>query len=480
MLVEAHWADVVPDAKFAAVAKWLLVVAPFTIIGLVRDLPRRYREHRSLGTLSAVFWIVPAFVGRVIVGAILFPLWFAPLVALIGLAALIPGHVGAVVLGRIQGFISSALGDSFRFVADPVMRQQVLTRVSHDLEWAARRSPRVICIGHSQGGHIAVTTLASEIELGTNQWKLWTWGSGYRKLVELERVVKEGPAAATRGMFAVLVLPLSALLGFLSGGWPVLLGVGVAALAVLGWWLFRIAPSVRVSALDVGAQLPPELAWTDLWATHDVVPDGALPGSRARSDAVVNRRSPIWDHSSYASNVEEVILPLVRSLGPAFDVDNRPAARLSEVRRLWWWAYRTLTVVAFGSGLISVFRHGFGKAALPLITIMTLVVWSRLELGWRLRYRRRVAHGSTSASESAWLASSVEPRDFPVLAGLAGIGTVIASAIGGRDVSIAELNPLTIPERGFELSPAIGTVGVLAAVAATYVLMRPRASNSIG
>ena len=197
-VVEAYWDDLIPAQRFRSVAFWLAVMAPFTAIELLRAIPRRTHEIAQESRWAGIAWLFGALLTRLVVGVLLFPLWLLPLLLLAAVATLLPGSLGTSALRQLQITLSSTLGDSFVLVDDPVIRTAIIERVANDVAQTLQRCERLVLVGHSQGAHIAMSALRLLPSADQNRCELQTWGSGYRKLRQLELVTDDQPVSAVR------------------------------------------------------------------------------------------------------------------------------------------------------------------------------------------------------------------------------------------------------------------------------------------
>jgi len=475
LIAEASWADLLPRTSFRSVAQWLLVVAPFTVIVSVRDIPKRMSEIGRESRLRSLSWLVGAILTRVVLGAILFPVWFAPLLALIAVLTLLPGRAGRAAAGRVQAWVSSVLGDSYSFVDDPAVRWAVLGRVSDVIAWCDERADDVICLGHSQGSFIAMEAIRTDDS--SSDRTLWTLGSGIRKLLGLRRIAAEAPWSTVRASAVVLALPVLVLLGWIAGGRWTALALGIAALALLLWWITVVAGDYALEVIRPEDQ-PNAKTWRDVWATRDIVPDGELPGvGPDESISVVNRSSPFSDHTTYLQNAEEVVIPLISELTP----DNRARLgddqELRQVRRRWWRQYRLLTAVGFIFLVADLAVRGFTSFPLVAATIIALIVWSRLELDWRLRRRRQLLSGNQLQAEgpfARWLDGSTNPHDFSLFAFAAIVGMAVSLLLGDGSVDWSATDPLTLDGWGdrYDWTALAASLGAVLIAPTMYLIGR--------
>lgn len=473
LLVESHWADLIPAPSYGTVARWLAVVAPFTAIGLLRQLPARWREIvASDGRASAYAWLVGAVLGRFLFSVLLFPLWFGPLL----LVVLIGGLFGRAGAARVQQVISGVIGDSYVFVDDPVARAAILERVASDLRWAAGRTERLIVVAHSQGAHVARGAI-DMVALGDVEVSLWTLGSGERKLQELEQVSRRAPISHGRAALVVVGLPAMLLIAWLSGAWLPMIPIGVAALALLVWWILAEAPRARTGGDEEPAAAAPVASWRDRYATRDLVPDGRSQDGRAVSTSVVNTAGVIRDHTSYFANREEVIVPLLADALPDVVVVDVEAV---QVRRRWVRARRTVLrlgaafLVSSGLGALDLQWAVVGSAPGGLrsaAVVVILSVWASVELGWRLRRRFQKPSGRDRTG-GWWLRGAEDRHDYPLLAAAITVG--MAGSVLTDDSTLDLLEVLTGWSRPFlpTASAVFSTVAPVLGSAGLYVLLR--------
>lgn len=121
------------------------------------------------------------------------------------------------------------------------------------------------------------------------------------------------------------------------------------------------ANTARSHGLRVHLSWPSTLrTWTDLWATSDPVPGGALrtpagaPAGAFSSRGVVNRQSILGDHTSYWANRHDFVTTVVAMLLPAdwtLRAGNRDAGEEGQALRrgygLFNWYARVLGYSAF-------------------------------------------------------------------------------------------------------------------------------------
>lgn len=465
LVAEASWKDLVPEPTFVEVALWLATVTPFTMIDLLRSSARRFRDAKTESHWVAIAMSAEIVLLRLLIGVLLFPLWFAPLLIAIAFSALLPGEIGKATLGVIRDRLSGVLGDSYLFVADPIVRESVIERVKIDIETLLERCEHATVIGHSQGGHIALSATARLTPEQRSRVELATWGSGIRRLRQLERVMADEPISSVRAAAPVLGLPtIAAMIVWTDGGWT-LIAFGLIAIALSLWWLVRIGNDYELSTEDINtyAGSAPKI-WTDFWATRDLIPDGALPTTAISSQPIVNRRSMIKDHSTYISNPHLMLQTLATRSEPIRE--SLTAQPLPEpVEGKWWPAWRALVATALICGVWSYLAGGAIGLTATLLLAAPIVVWCRFELHWRLR-RRRQARPTPAGPFANWVGDAHDAKGYQWLTATLSGAILLATLLGTEaPATISQNTPIGI-SRGFgNLQAAMSSIGVLAAAA---------------
>ncbi len=456
LVVEASWKHLIPEPTFAEVALWLLVVAPFTMIDLLRSVPRRYREALTRSKRSALVFALEALF-RLVLGAVLFPLWFVPLILAMAASSLIPGNLGQAAVARLQTFVSGVLGDSYLFVDDPAVRASVVDQVRSDIAWLLERCDLVQVIGHSQGAHVALSATTALTLEQRARVALQTWGSGFRRLRQLEAVMGDQPVSAAQAFGAVFGLPVIAvMIAWADGAWT-LVGYGVVALSLLLWWIVAVGERYELTEQDVRAvadRAPDE--WRDLWATRDIVSDGALPGGVVVSEPVINRASLAGDHSTYHQN-PLIMTPVLRWLCPSAVI--KPLAITAATQQRWWSANHLFNTIAVGCLALQYVRQGITGFVAAAIVAVPLMVWSRFELHWRLR-RVTQLRNFRKGPFSRWLETSHNERAYPLLTVGMGISVLLAAFVGADPPATIDEGTSIGVTAGFGNGRALlGTVG---------------------
>jgi hypothetical protein len=300
--------------------------------------------------------------------------------AAVAVVAVIPGITRSFA-GWVQKTLSATVGDSFMFVTSPITAAAVASRVRKDLEWLAERCDRVIVLAHSQGAAVSYRVIDQLFWEGRTSEKiaaLVTYGSGLRKLFDLENNL-DRPR-----------------LWILLAVWSVTCTASVLALFALAWggaipWWIAVAGLLAASVLQMAPVVVPAqtylqdpeilpIAWYDLYASHDPVPNGPIDVDQtrelrepatlaqgfqtadvttfnARQREVINRRSLFADHTSYWSNPEGFIARIASLLADASGLSigrllDKPWLEVSWERRLWRVTW--LSRARAAAGLLSV------------------------------------------------------------------------------------------------------------------------------
>ena len=357
LLAEAWWAETFFEPTVGALARWLVMVIPWTLGTYYGGRVRRAALRATTARRT-----------RDRLGGVLAALLNALLLVL---------SLPAAVIAEVLVLVARTLGDSFVLVASPLQQAAIVARAQRDLAWLAGRCRTVVVVAHSQGA--AVAHRALRLGWPPQALLLITFGSGLRKLEEIEAMER-----VTDGFFGRTYLTVSAvLLLAYSAGYAAIWQGGLetwsfgtgAALFVIVLLPYLARP---FTALDWFNAVFEHQAWNwvDIHASSDPVPDGPLRedtedlAAPPVAFAVHNERSFLRDHTTYWENAEQfvglVAWWLTRAVpGPWHAATSLPledAVRAS-VRRTW----RVNTLVA---------GRWFSWAALALI------VWARLR-EWR-------------------------------------------------------------------------------------------------
>lgn len=374
LMAESWWAESFAAPRFRTLATWLIAIVPWTMgshFGVrVRRSVRTFKAQSGLARFPAVLSLLKNLL------LLLFSLPLAVLLELCIAAVVMLGLLPIPGLGRVllamEGLLANFLGDSLVLVASPLQQAAMIAQVHRDLVWLSDRCKRVAVVAHSQGGAVAHRALRQarppEVAL------LLTFGSGLRKLEELEQMSKEND-----GFFGRIYLTFAAvlLIGFSLTGAKILGAFGVMLTGVIGISIFVFLVFMYLFEYPAHAinwyasQFRDQgLWWVDLYATDDPVSNGSLMDHESdvigpESIEIVNERSLARDHTTYWQNTEEFVSRVSWAL---LHVVGEPWKSLSalpvgsfvtgKVRRRW--RVRSLSaahLLATGSALAVVWSH---------------------------------------------------------------------------------------------------------------------------
>lgn len=309
LLAESWWAEEFHSPRFSELAEWGLRAIPWTINSHFGTRVRRSwrvltAQERPLPLVAASFRLLGA-VALHVASALLAVVLVAAALSLM-LLSLLPLPYVASFVRRVQRRLCAFLGDCYAFVARPAQRAAIVGRVREDMQWLATKCLKVAVVAHSQGG--AVSHLALREGLPDRVKLLWTFGSGLRKLEDLQSV------SARRLSWAAVFFLLSPLL-FAAAFGPFGLGNVWRWLAgLLGLASFIAGSSGAVSGVGTEglkhwARTWRGLVWKDCYATGDPVPNGPLfdDDKDLVSVQVHNRGSFVRDHTTYWNNTDEFV-----------------------------------------------------------------------------------------------------------------------------------------------------------------------------
>ena len=364
LLAESWWAQTFFEPSRADLATWLIMVVPWSLgshFGVrVRRARRLARIGRSrLARLTA--W--SSVVGQLALLVVSLPLavLVEVVVGLVVLIGLIPVPAMRRVLVAAEGLLARTLGDSFVLISSPLQQAAIVAQVQRDVAWLSSRCRTVAVIAHSQGG--AVAHRALRLHRPSNVRLLLTFGSGLRKLEEMEHIARVDDGLHGRVYLTVgaVVLVGHAVWAFVAQApgalWTAGAGGGLFVFLVLSYLS-------RAHALDgawfMALLREPGLWWADYHATADPVSNGPLEDHDFRTGGVAevpaaaplsegpvsvsicNERSFTRDHTTYWQNAEEFVGPVVMWLtwltpGPWHGVVTRSRAQRAPdvVRRHW-------------------------------------------------------------------------------------------------------------------------------------------------
>jgi hypothetical protein len=322
---EAHWAESFAEPTLGRVLRFLLTVAPVLAITQTILIWRTHggAEGRDRA-LHRPLWHGFTVVGPLGLGIVLLGV-AAPLVAVLLLLLLVGAAlpVPAVrrVVGRGLGWLSASIGDAYLFVADPVNRAAMETRLAQRLaEASSMPTDRTVILAHSQGAALAYRALTALQDM-QRPASLITVGSGVGRLRQvgllqtipwfLTPVFLGVVACASVGIAVWELLPTTLLL------------LAAVLLTAIAWAVCR---RWLDDSREEDGSLPPPLAgvtWLDIAARIDPVPNGpatADAGAQGRYQfaLVAGELSVVRDHVRYDLDWDQTLpLVLARVLDPA-------------------------------------------------------------------------------------------------------------------------------------------------------------------
>ena len=196
LLAESCWATEFRRPPFGRLATWMVGVGAWMILSHFGKLLR----HRLAGWKRWVFGL------PVILFAVLLALLVQLLVAVLGLAALIPIPRLRRALSGLLLTLTGTLGDSYVLISSPVQEAAAVSRLRRDLTWLSDRwgrsssSPTPRCSDRAPRAPGSTTG---------NVCRLITFGSGIGKLEELRLL--ERPANRDFYLAVQFGLPLATL-----------------------------------------------------------------------------------------------------------------------------------------------------------------------------------------------------------------------------------------------------------------------------
>ncbi len=297
LIAESWWAESFPTPTFSDVAAWGFETIPWTLVAHFDDRLRRLgyqaiqaiepgnklvtRRQALLGWLSEAFWLF--------IGLLLVPLLMLVIALLLVLGA-VPITAVRDLVGTLQRAISAYIGDSFVFMGQSITSAAVTRRVARDFAWLSSRCRRVTVIAHSQGAAVAHRALRNQPMRSEDT--LITFGSGLRKLTEIERMRAHphfpsaraaiwwaafgAVTAALSLRWLYLALPLPAWSALLVSGLLVMgmIGLGGILIGLLQVWRRRTSAPPATASSPAGTRpagtrshAPPRLSRTNVLST---------------------------------------------------------------------------------------------------------------------------------------------------------------------------------------------------------------------
>jgi hypothetical protein len=318
LFAEAFWVKSIVPPTFREMLIWSLLVAPMLVItqaaapfhrALIqsREAPggllRIARAAMLLSTAAIYLLFTVAF-------AILAELFIAILL----LVAIIPIKKLRSLIIQIQAALLGTIGEGQLFATSPMPLAAMIGETNYELNWLCKRCRQVIVVAHSQGAAIAHYALRRDFQPEIKS--LITLGSGLAKLDALRRehrwpqLARPGFVAIIYSGFAVFTV-YEAFWLHTASGWSLIVGLLASSLMVS----VALADLIRGARRDEtnfwNQKLGGHLKWTDFYASRDPVPNGpSVEDGTAVSIEVQNRASLISDHTTYWTNVEQIVAPI--------------------------------------------------------------------------------------------------------------------------------------------------------------------------
>ena len=371
LFAESRWDQAFTPPRFQEVLTWALTVVPWTVLtqflGPLSDKARRLRP-----TIPAVVrFVVDALLALILI--VIASVLIQTLALAILVLSVIPLDPVRSIVGSLQRFASTSVGDLYIVLTSPTQRAALAGAVQRDIGWLrARGCRKIVVVAHSQGGFVAHQAL-------TDPWHprvdlFVTLGSGLIRLTESERArrthmlipalvgllgfvmfVRFGPSAVLGAIgfgqrhpavalaaefgFALMLVGLIPIREYLK-----LRRSGGAAGGLTTSGTTATGPAVRnpivvlltggVSAASPAgrtpiASLPEGTRWVDYVTADDPVLNGTREGRlppEAEAIDVVNRASVIADHGSYWDNTDQFVAQVALAIG-----QEDPTLRLAEL-----------------------------------------------------------------------------------------------------------------------------------------------------
>ncbi|GGD24216.1 hypothetical protein [Nocardioides daphniae] len=353
-LAESWWADCFTPPSLGQMLRWAPVVA-------WRALFRLWLFFGLTLAVLLVFSLIftpAALVAMATLAALAILSVVLPIlvVAFYVVARVVPGLRG--IAKSMSGWLILADGDAYALVRSPVSFNAMRSRLVADLECLSSECDQIILVAHSQGSVIALETVIARPDLQPHT--MFTLGS------------------------AIGLLRLS-----------------------------REDPSARVKAAC------PELRWFNLYSQLDPVSAGPIDADGIHPVEIIvqNGGEPWSAHTTYVSNVDQVIVPIMAAIG--FAADGEPFFSTDDVGLMHHAMLdREHRSVRLGERLIE----------LAAMVAASWVLWRWGDLTSSAAWAARTAHlpdwlrhEVASTSDETWQRGT--------LAGVAAVAGVIAYAV---------------------------------------------------
>jgi hypothetical protein len=340
LLAEARWDEAFTPPAFKQVLLWALSVVPWTVltqfIGPLLDQSRLLRP--DLFEIARFFWNILVSTLLALVVAVVLQIVALAILVL----SIIPLDPVRELVGRLQRFASSSVGDLYMVLMSPIQRAALTSAVQRDIDWLRQQGcDRIAVVAHSQGGYVAYQALADPWFRPVEQFI--TFGSGLIRLVESEQARRKGwliPAlvGVIGGLLAIRFAP-DGILGTFELTEKHQAGALVFAIGLVMTIGLIIAIRRYTLERERVPDLPVPIPWVDYITHEDPVLNG-LPVDRLPTRVikieVQNRASVVADHGSYWQNADQFVARVATRLGlldPDLDLleagplDSESAAR---------------------------------------------------------------------------------------------------------------------------------------------------------
>lgn len=340
ILAESWWSESFMPPSYARMAFWLIAAVPWMLVDYMRGALKRENQRTRWTKLRGprrVLIGVYAFVGAVLAGPLVLLLTALLLVRLIPIASV---RKAGDALARV---LSATLGDVYVILATHVDRAAIRHRIVRNHIWLQQRCRNTVIVAHSAGSALThqllrdgrITGVHTYITFGEAIWRMkWMADLSQRGAIRMWAV-----ALAVAGSACIVGAWLAFALA--NGCWrwicvPVgLVGIALDMVSARIVWKDSPTDDIRTKAIELLAGKI--LRWRDYVASSDPVPAGALteaahssvpdlrrPESTARTAwsryqpiGIRNRRSIVFDHTSYPGNVEGFVAGVALDLARA-------------------------------------------------------------------------------------------------------------------------------------------------------------------
>lgn len=379
LISEAYWADVITKTPTTPrVLWWVIASAPWLLLYTLARIPRP--GHRLIRLASWPMWLLRVLFAPFLVVA------FQVLLAVV---LLLRVPLRALGLGFLDAPIEMVLGDSYLFVMNETVRAASAERVAREAASIAPIVNRMIVIAHSQGAAVTKEAVRHEEWPADEPVHLVSVGSGFMRLRTL-RKIGLGRAGMAAGAIVTITGAMVSYLSMLPDFDPIRFWF-FGSLAI--FWLVVIA--LLAWARDAAASEADEdvishiiTTWTDMWSTHDLVPDGPMKAMSAKAHRVENARSLIRDHVTYHRNPLEVVVPILSLIDARrFAEDAKRLKHLGRRRNLRLWFKRGLDVVIVTAFFYVLFNDSSGGRLYSLAFMAAALALGWL---WSLWHNRRI------------------------------------------------------------------------------------------